>query len=76
MLLTDRNRQNLNESTGAAGLNVNPSAATFQPAVVEIAGVAGAQLMTAQQHEVMLDPQYVANQQWEKEEMQKTIDQL
>ncbi len=31
--------------------------------------------MTTQEYEAMLDPQYVANQQWEWEEMQKTIEQ-
>ncbi|MCP4542384.1 MAG: hypothetical protein GY832_35120, partial [Chloroflexi bacterium] len=61
---------------GVAGLSLDLSAATFQPATVKVTGVAGAQSMTARQYEAMLDPQYVANQQWEKEELHRTIDQL
>ncbi len=87
-LPTDATRQNMNGSNGILGLSLNPSAPTFQPTVREALGDAvntgqagserppGPGLMSAQQYEALLDPNYIADRQWEWEEMQRQIDQL
>ncbi len=72
-LPNDATRQNVNGSNGIPGLLLNPSALRFQPTVEEPlgdttnAGQAGFELppepglMSAQQYEALLDPNYVAN---------------
>ncbi len=67
---------------------LNPSAPTFQPTVRDSlgdainAGQAGFECppelgpMSAQEYEALLDPNYVADRQWEWAEMQQKIDRL
>ncbi len=88
MLPTDQSGQNANGLSGAAGLCLNPSPAIFQltfwdlPNSAAMAGLAGLQCllgsgpMSKQQYEAMLDPNYVADHQWEREEMQKEKDEM
>ncbi len=83
MLLTDQSGQNANGLSGAAGLCLDPSAAVFQPTFgnppssTTNTGPAGLQCpfgtgpMSMQQYEAMLDPNYVTDHQWEREELQK-----
>ncbi len=82
MLLTDPSGQSANGQNGAAGLLLNLAATTFQPVFMDLLGVAinsgqagvacppGSGPMSVQQYEVTLDPNYVADRQWEQEEMQ------
>ncbi len=75
MLLTDRSKQDVNQSNGAAGLILDPSAAILQPTVgnlpnsianpgpTGLQGPFGSGLVSMQQYEVTLDPNYVADQQ-------------
>ncbi len=77
MLLTDQSEQNVNEPNGAVGLILDPSAAVLQPTVgnllssianagpTGLQGLFGSGLMSMQQYEVTLDPNYVADQQQE-----------
>ncbi len=79
---------NVNGLNGILGLSLNPSAPTFQPTVGDPLGDAtnagqagfehlpGPGPMSAQQYEALLDLNYVANQQWERAEMQRQIDQV
>ncbi len=76
-LLTDATGQNVNGSNGISGLSLNPSTPTFQPTVGEALGDAvntgqacferppGPGSMSVQQHEMLLDLNYVADRQWE-----------
>ncbi len=85
VLPTDRIDQMLNGSNRAAELNLNPSAATFQPATrslpgsvvitdpVNVTSAAGIQLMTTQQYEATLNPQYVANCSGKKRRCRKRL---
>ncbi len=88
MLLTDPSGQNVNGPNGVVGLFLNPSVTTFQPIFGDPLGVAanagpasfecppGSGPMSAQQYEVTLDLNYVADQQWEREEMQQKQEEM
>ncbi len=88
VLPTDGTGQLLNGQSGAVGPNLDPSAAVFQPtggvlpdgiADMDPADVhvsVGPGPMTMQEYKVMLDPNHVADHQWEREEMQKEKDEL
>ncbi len=88
VLPTDRTDQMSNGPSRAAGPNLNPSAVVFQPTdgslpdsavATDLTGVpalVGTRLMTTQEYEAMLDPQYIADRQWECEEQQKKTDEL
>ncbi len=74
--------------SGAAGPNLDPSIAAFQPiagnvltgaADTDLTGVSiqfGAGPMTTQEYETMLDPNYIADHQWEREEQLKEGDEI
>ncbi len=88
MLPTAPSGENVNGQNGVAGLFLHPSAATFQPVFRDPSNVAtnagpasfqclsGSGLMNEQQYEVTLNPNYVADRQWEWEEMQHKINHL
>ncbi len=75
VLPTDQTEQMLNGQHGAAGPNLDPSAAVFQQtdenllgsiAVADPTGVpavVGARPMTTQEYEAILDPNYIADRQ-------------
>ncbi len=87
-LPNDATGQNVNRPNQMSGLSLNPSTPTFQPTDGDLLSDAvnasqaglerppGPGLMSVQQYKVLLDLNYVANKQWEKEEMQQQIDQL
>ncbi len=87
-LLTSQVNQMLNGSSRVAGPNLDPSAAKFQPtsgtlpssavhpALASAPAVVGTGQITMQEYEALLDPQYVANLQWERDEQQKEKDEL
>ncbi len=88
MLPTDQSGQNVNGQKGVVGLFLDPSVAAFQPVFGDPLNVAtnsglesfqclpGSGPMNVQQYEATLDPNYVADHQWEWEEMQQKIDHL
>ncbi len=88
ILLTALSGQNVNGLNGVVGLFLNLSTTTFQPIFGDPSGVTantgpagfdclpGSGTMSAQQYEVTLDPNYVTDRQWEREEMQQKIDHL
>ncbi len=88
VLPTDQNGQVVNGQSRVAGHILDPSMAIFQPtdrnllgsiANTDPAGIQvlfGVRPMTTQEYEAMLDPNYVADQQWECEEMQNERDEL
>ncbi len=78
-----------NGSIGAAGASLDPSAAAFQPMNGSLSGGApGADpasvatpigfgpVTTRQGYEALLDPSYIADCQWERDEQQKEKDEL
>ncbi len=87
-LPTDQNGQAMSRQSGAAGPMLDPSASVFQPTAGALpTGIAGMEPsgvqesfgvgpMTTQEYEMILDPNYVTDQQWECEELQKERDEL
>ncbi|MCP4536706.1 MAG: hypothetical protein GY832_06125, partial [Chloroflexi bacterium] len=87
-LPTNQGSQTLNGSSGAAGPNLDPTAAKFQPtdgilpssamrsALASVSVVAGDDRISMQEYEALLDPEYVADQQWKRDEQQKREDEL
>ncbi len=86
-LLASRPDQSLNRPTGAAGANLDPSTAVLQPTngsllgsatgtdPTSVAALDGARPITMrQEYEVLLDPRYIADCLWEKEELLKKIE--
>ncbi len=83
MFLTDQSGQNVNGQNGVAGLFLDPFTAAFQPIFgdpsssttnSDPAGLLcppGSGLMNVQQYEVTLDPNYIADRQWERNELQR-----
>ncbi|MCP4544096.1 MAG: hypothetical protein GY832_43855 [Chloroflexi bacterium] len=76
-----------NQPSGATGAILDPSAAAFQPVNVVLsdganrtdltgaATVAGNGQITLQEYEATLDPSYIADLQWERDEQQEALRQ-